>query len=384
MARRRAALCAFFLLQGIAMASWVTRTPAIRDALGASVAEMGMVLLGLAVGSMTGILAAGRLVTLWGTRRLALLGLALIVASLAVMAAGVAAGWAPLVAAGLLCFGLGMGLAEIAVNVEGAEVERLTARPLLHALHGFFSLGTVAGALLGIGLTAVDFPVPWHLLLVMAGSIPVLLAYRDAIPARLGMAERRDAAPTTEAPKPESKLLLIGLVVLAMALAEGAANDWLPLLMVDEHGLSPTHGSLVFLGFAAAMTAGRFGGGAFLRRHGPAAVLRASALLAALGLALVIFATNPVLAGAAGLLWGLGAALGFPVALSAAGQSGPDPAARVRVVATAGYVAFLVGPPLLGFVGEEFGLRRAMLLVLALVLVAAVVAPAARPSALRR
>lgn len=162
-----------------------------------------------------------------------------------------------------------------------------------------------------------------------------------------------------------------------MALAEGAANDWLPLLMVDGHGLDATMGSLVFVGFAAAMTLGRFSGGFFLDRFGRAAVVRASAVSGAVGLLLVIFSDNAAVAATAVLFWGLGASLGFPVALSAAGDSGPDQTARVSLVAIIGYVAFLVGPPALGFLGDHYGLRSAMVAVLVFVAAAILIAPAA-------
>lgn len=175
----------------------------------------------------------------------------------------------------------------------------------------------------------------------------------------------------------DRRLLLIGAIVLAMALAEGAANDWLPLLMVDGHGLDAAAGSLVYVGFAAAMTLGRFGGTFFLSRHSRATVVRASAVSGALGLCLVIFSDNTVVAAAAVLFWGLGASLGFPVALSAAGDSGPAETARVGLVATIGYIAFLVGPPTLGFLGDHYGLRPAMVVVLAFVAAAAFAAPAA-------
>jgi fucose permease len=162
-----------------------------------------------------------------------------------------------------------------------------------------------------------------------------------------------------------------------MALAEGAANDWLPLLMVDGHGLDATVGSLVYVGFAAAMTLGRLCGTFFLVRFGRATVLRASALSGALGLVLVIFSDNVVVAATSVVFWGLGASLGFPVALSAAGDSGPDQTARVSLVAIIGYIAFLVGPPALGFLGDHYGLRTAMIAVLVFVASAIFIAPAA-------
>ena len=117
------------------------------------------------------------------------------------------------------------------------------------------------------------------------------------------------------------------------------------------------------------MTIGRFAGGGFISRFGRVPVLRVSIIAGAVGMALVIVIDSQWVAAAAVVLWGLGASLGFPVALSAAGESGVDSARRVSLAATVGYVAFLVGPPVIGFVGEHHGLRAA--LVLPLILVAA-------------
>ncbi|MDR9830324.1 MFS transporter, partial [Vibrio sp. FNV 38] len=109
------------------------------------------------------------------------------------------------------------------------------------------------------------------------------------------------------------QLLLIGVVVLAMAFAEGSANDWLPLLMVDGHGFSPTSGSLIYAGFTLGMTVGRFTGGWFIDRYSRVAVVRASALMGALGIGLIIFVDSAWVAGVSVVLWGLGASLGFPL-----------------------------------------------------------------------
>ncbi|MFC8420355.1 MFS transporter [Streptomyces sp. NPDC057236] len=379
--RRRTALFLFFLMPGLSISSWVTRTPDIRDQLGASTAQMGIVLFGLSVGSMLGILGSGALVARFGTRPVMGAGTALVILSMAVIGCGALWSSAPVVTAGLFLSGAGMGGAEVAINIDGAEVERITGRTVLPTLHGFFSLGTVVGASLGILCTAVGFPVHWHLGAVAAVTAALFAHALRSIPH--GVGRTRDAKRTGDGAKPrrpavrrDPRLLLIGGIVLTMALAEGAANDWLPLLMVDGHGMDPALGSAVYAGFAAAMAIGRFGGGFFIDRFGRAPVVRASAVSAALGLAVVIFADNAFLAGAAVLLWGLGASLGFPLALSAAGDSGPDPAARVSLVAMIGYVAFLVGPPGLGFLGDHYGLRTAMTVVLAFVAVAVFLAPA--------
>jgi fucose permease len=376
--KRRNALFALFLLPGLAWSSWITRTPDVRDQLSASTAEMGLILFGLSIGSILGVLASGVLTVRLGAKPVIGIGVTLVVASMFVVGIGTAAALPVVVALGLFVFGAGMGAAEIAMNIEGAEIERLLGVSVLPALHGFFSLGTVIGSVFGIVSTAVDFPVLWHLAIVGSVALIVVLVFFRVIPAGTG----RSAAPTETARVSsarvwtDKRLLLIGVIILAMAMAEGSANDWLPLLMVDGHGFSATSGSIIFTAFAVAMTVGRLCGGWFLDRFGPTKVVRVCVVLAGVGLALVIFADNQLVAGAAVVLWGLGASLGFPVTISAAGESGPDSAARVSLVATIGYVAFLVGPPLLGFIGDANGLRSAMIVVLGLVVVAVFLTPA--------
>ncbi|MFD4023134.1 MFS transporter [Streptomyces sp. NPDC058576] len=385
--RWRAALFLFMLATGVSMASWVARTPAVRDALEVSTGSMGLVLFGLSIGSMAGVLVSGGLVRKHGGRLVITLGAGLLVAGLLVIASGAALEVSGGVFGGLALFGAGMGLAEVAFNIEGAAVERMLGRPVLPVLHGCFSLGTVVGALLGMGLTAVRFPVGWHLAAVALAVAAAGVWTVRAVPAGTGRepAETGDGGRTgglraQAAVWRDRRLVLIGLIVLAMAFAEGSANDWLPLLMVDGHGTSATAGSLTFMLFAAAMTTGRFTGGPLLVRYGPAAVVRASAVVAAVGVALVVFSSSAPLAGAAVVLWGLGASLGFPVTVSAAGEgAGPgDASARVAAVSTAGYAAFLVGPPSLGFLADHVGLRNAMLVVLVLLGGAALITGALR------
>ncbi|UCA54057.1 MFS transporter [Streptomyces sp. WA6-1-16] len=393
--RRRAALFLFMLATGVSMASWVARTPAVRDALEVSTGAMGLVLFGLSIGSMAGVLASGGLVRRHGGRLVITVGAGLLVAGLLVIAGGAALEVSGGVFGGLALFGAGMGLAEVAFNIEGAAVERAVGRPVLPVLHGCFSLGTVVGALLGMGSTAVRFPVGWHLAAVALAVAAAGVWTVRAVPAGTGR-EERDAEGAGGAESRDGgraggggwraqvavwrdrRLVLIGLIVLAMAFAEGSANDWLPLLMVDGHGTGATAGSLTFMLFAVAMTTGRFTGGPLLVRYGPAAVVRVSAVVAAAGVALVVFSSSALLAGAAVVLWGLGASLGFPVTISAAGEGVRDASARVAAVSTAGYAAFLVGPPSLGFLADHVGLRNAMVVVLVLLGGAALITGALR------
>lgn len=367
--RRKIALFVYFFIPGLALASWVTRTPAIRDAIGASIAQMGMVLAGLSVGSMCGVLLAGRIIQKRGTRFTMMLGLSMVCLSLLTMGAGAVTGLQPLVGLGMAFFGWGMGTAEISINMDAAVVEHESGQHVMHILHGCFSLGTLLGALLGLAANAIHIPVIAHLSGTFVVISLLLWRFSAHIPAGLGMKGSEEKASATTATAPTSvwrdtRVLMIGLVVFAMALTEGAAYDWLPILLVDEHGFSAALGSMIFVVFAAMMTLGRFGGSFLLKRFGRLVVVRASIMLAAAGVAFIALGHNQTLAGLAVMCWGLGAALGFPVALSAAAEGGGQMGERVKAVATIGYVALLVGPPILGFVGQTFGLRGAMLLVL--------------------
>jgi MFS family permease len=148
--------------------------------------------------------------------------------------------------------------------------------------------------------------------------------------------------------------------------------------MTTDHGAPEAVGSLVFTGFALAMFVGRSAGTPLVARFGRAPVVRVCAAVGVVGVLLVVVSPNPVLTAAAAGVWGLGIALGFPLAISAAGDHPTDGDRRVSVVATAGYVAFLAGPPALGFLGEHLGLQAAMLVPAGLLVVALLAAPATR------
>lgn len=379
--RHRAALFATSTMTGFGSASWITRTPAIRDALGASIEAMGIVILGLSIGSMIGILGAGVLVRRLGTRPLIVLGGVLPVVGMLLVALSAPAQLAAGVWGGLFLIGFGSGVAEIGLNVEAAAVERRIGRPVVPLLHACFSLGTVLGGVAGIAVTAARTPVLTHLL----GATVVMAALAAFAAVNLRPVPRvAPEASSAAAPAPRLRavltvqVLLIAVITLAMAFAEGAASDWLPLLMTTDHGAPEAVGSLVFTGFALAMFVGRTAGTPLVARFGRAPVVRVCAAVGTVGVLLVVVSPSPVLTAAAAGVWGLGIALGFPLAISAAGDHPTDGDRRVSVVATAGYIAFLAGPPALGFLGEHLGLQAAMLVPAALLVVALLAAPATR------
>jgi MFS family permease len=164
-----------------------------------------------------------------------------------------------------------------------------------------------------------------------------------------------------------------------MAFTEGTGNDWLAVAMIDGYGAVPVIGPLTFATFLAAMTLGRWFGPNLIDKFGRVPVVRTSAVVALVGLILVVFGHFIPVAFVGAVLWGLGAALGFPVGMSAAADDPKMSAARVSVVASIGYTAFLAGPPLIGFLGDHVGVLRALTVAAGLLALAAVIAGTTRP-----
>jgi fucose permease len=175
------ALFMFFFIPGLLMASWATRTPAIRDILSVSTAEMGIVLFGLSIGSMSGILCSAWLVKRFGTRTVIRTTMCCAVAGMLVLSVALWFASPVLFALGLTVFG-SFGAAEVSINVEGAAVEREMNKTVLPMMHGFYSLGTLAGAGVGMALTALGIAANLHILLAaLVCIVPILTGIR-AIP----------------------------------------------------------------------------------------------------------------------------------------------------------------------------------------------------------
>lgn len=177
----------------------------------------------------------------------------------------------------------------------------------------------------------------------------------------------------------ERRTLLIGIFTLAFAFAEGTANDWISVAVIDGYDAPAAIGTLGFAVFLSAMTAGRWFGPALLDRYGRVPVVRALTLLAVAGLLLFVFGGVTPVAFVGAVLWGAGVSLGFPVGMSAGADDPARAASRVSVIASIGYCAFLAGPPLVGFLGQQFTVLRALTSVAVLLALAALIAGNTRP-----
>jgi MFS family permease len=368
-----------FATLGVMNASWAARIPQVKAQLGLSASQLGLVLLAIAVGSLISLPGAGPLVVRLGSRRTVRAVAFLAAAGLASVAIG-ARGETAAVVVGLFVMGMAAGVWDVAINVQGTVVEQRLARSLMPRFHAWFGIGTVIGAVVGLGMVAAHVSVTIDLVLV-ACAVPVVVwtATRGYVPDREHLEPHEHGAARSHNAWRERRTLLIGLLVLAFALTEGSGNDWISVSMIQGHHVAPVLGTLAYGLFLAALTAGRWHGPHVLDRLGRVRTLRLLVALAVAGLLVFVLTPWTPLAFLGAALWGVGASLGFPIGMSAGADQPALAAPRVGVITSIGYVAFLGGPPLIGLVASWLGLPHALALVIVPLLPAAVIATVAAP-----
>ena len=389
--RWRTAVFAIFLASGLSISTWAARVPDIKDAVGVDNAQLGLMLLAGGVASIIGISLSSVVMMRFGVRRGMLWSMILFAAGVAIIGLGADVLASPgVVTIGLLLWGFGNGSVDVMMNVEGAAIEKQSGRTILPLFHAFFSFGTVVGAGLGAAAIFLGINVVIHLIIVAAVIVAIAFTSVANVPVR-----EDQAGIPQPADKPgwrkrlhlslsawrEPRTYALGLILLGMSFAEGGANDWLALGVVEGHGAAAALGAAGLAVFSVSMTIVRMFGGPLVDRFGRVATLRVLALTATAGLLLFILApwTPLVFVGAA--LWGAGVSLGFPLGLSAAADDPDGAAARVSATATIGYIAFLAGPPLLGLISEHVGLLNALYILVALIAASGIASSAARPIA---
>lgn len=383
----RNALFVVFTINGLGFSTWLARVPAIRDGLDISTSEVAALLFTGALGAVSGLVFSSHIIAWIGQRNTILFFGLLGLAGLAGI--GIGSSWVSsyaLTVVAIIMAGAGNGIADVAMNVEGAAVERVLSRNIMPWFHAFWSLGTVAGAGLSALMSFLGIGIAPHTLVMAVIMAPVLwfvsrvLSEDTGSRDQDGIEEKSTLADRLRVWK-EPRTLAIGVIALGMAFAEGSANDWLALAIVDGRDQTNAIGALWFGFFTVGMMAGRIGGVYVLDTFGRVPVLQWSAAMAIAGLALVILIEQPAWSAVGALMWGLGSSLGFPVGMSAAADEPKGSAARVSAVATVAYGAFLIGPPLIGGLGASVGILAALWVVVVVIAMAFFAAPAAKPPA---
>ncbi|SDQ12662.1 MFS transporter [Leucobacter chromiiresistens] len=368
-----------FALLGFGFGSWLGRIPALRDHLGASTLEMSWLGLSLALGSLTGLVFSGRTVSWLGPRRTLAIGIS---GQTLALPAAAALFWVDATAPAIAClvvYGLMFGTSDVAMNVSGAGAERALGKPRMPLLHAAYSLGSVSAMGVSALAETSGIIVPVHLgatyalILVAAvlalphlppgndeASAPERPASVHTGPTRLPAATDLDAAPGgSYSPWLQPRILVIGLIAMSMALAEGTASDWLPLALADGRRFANESAALTLGVFFVSMTLVRIAGSWLLIRFGRVRVLQGGAILVIAGLGLVILVPFAWVSVVGAVFWGVGCALGFPIGISAAADHPATATRDVAAVSAIAYTAFLLGPMGIGFLGEHLGLLHA-------------------------
>ncbi len=365
-----------FAAHGFVFASWAVRVPAIKQQTGASAAALGLALLGLSAGAVATMLVAGTLCRRFGSQRVTVISCAALSVTLVLPAlarSAVALGLA------LLVFGAAYGCLNVAMNSIAVDLVAALRRPVMPYFHAAWSFGGLAGAALG-GLLAPHLSPVRHLLLVaLAGLVIASLAARTLLtsvgpppPASVRSAEPQ-AVPAWRRMLETSRVVgLFGLIALCAAYDEGAIGDWGALHLRQDLKVSAGLAAAGYAAFALAEATGRLSGAALLERLGRARVLAMGGLTASAGMLAAALAPDVWLALVGFAATGLGLANLFPAAISRAGLlAGSD---GVALTSMLGYSGFLLGPPAIGFLASEFGLRVGLTTLAFLALAAAVIA----------
>ena len=347
---QRFAIPSLFILLGMVYASWAARIPSIRDGLQLEAATLSVVLLCGGIGSVLSFPLAAWLNAHYGARRSAWYGgIGLLIA---LPCTGLAPNL-PLLMLAMAMVGVGSGCFDVAINALGAAAEKRAGRSIMSLLHAWFCVGTFSGALLGSAMAGAGVSPAWHF-----GALALLLL------ALLRWCYRSlpdDRTPRLRGDRlfvmPHGPLIVLGLIAFCGAIVEGSTADWSGVYMKDALGAGDGIAPLAFAGFTGMMLLARLIGDRLKEYMGARRVVGFGALIAAVGIFIAVGADAIPLAIAGFALAGGGVAMVFPFVFSAAGRHGPTALAGV---ATLGYSGGLIGPPVVGFLAQGWGLQSAI------------------------
>lgn len=387
--RLRALVLVAYCINGFSLSAWNVRLPAIGDQVGLDAGGLGRFLMANALGTLVTIPLAGRWVQRAGAPRAyagATVGFVVAYAGLA-LCLHIRSVTGLLVAA--VVHGAAFALTNVPQAVLGTEAERRVGRTILPQFHAAYSIAAAGGAALG-GLAAGVGLGPAPQLVVLAvlaalarGAVGVALRTEGALPLRVVPVDTD--APTARSAHSsrrggvwlETSTLLLGTVVFGAALSEGTANNWMAPLAVAELGVDEARAAMFVSVFLVAQTVGRLAGGPLVDRLGRSTTLVASAVVSAVGVIAVSGAPVLWVAWAGAAVWGLGAALAVPVAVSIAAGQGRS-AERIAAVTSLSSLANVAGPPLIGSAADLVGLPWAIGAVAVVLVAGAVAGRAAR------
>ena len=367
------AIFGVFFFESSVIGQWIPRIPDIKTALALSDAALGLALLSMPLGTLIGFAVAGKIIESTGLRSACRVFMP--VWALLFIGPALTQTFFQLSIA-LIISGVAVGMIETAMNTEAARIEKASGKRLMSRCHGFWSLGTMIGALTGGALAHWGLSTQTHFMIMMpliavcgfaaASALPVMTsAPSTVLPEGFNHYPEQVSAPEAASKLirlPERAILLLCIMPLGIMMVEGAFIDWSAVFMRDIMAAGPWLIAIMYSSFSIVMAAVRMFGDTLANRYGDLVIVRVSGIAATLGIALFALAPSTPWAFLAAALSGAGVAIVFPLAVTAAanrpGRSSADNVAALNMIA---FSAFLIAPPIIGFLSEAFGLRIALL-----------------------
>jgi len=357
------AIFGVFFLESAVLGNWIPRIPDFKSNLGLSDAALGFCLLAIPLGTIIGLLVAGRIIDRTGLRR----GCQLFLPAWALSFVFPAFASSQLVfMLFLFISGVAVGLVEVAMNTEADRLEQVLAKRIMSRCHGFWSLGSLAGAMTGGLLAHAGVSVSMHFLIVM----PLIALLGWWMATRLPTAATLEDSGESNTPAesnalfrlPSRFVLLLCVMPMGAMVVEGAFIDWSAVFVKSVLDASPLLISIIYSFFAIVMATVRMFGDAIGDRYAPKLIVQVSGVSAALGIAVFALSTNSAMAMLGAAISGMGVAIVYPLAVTAAARRPGSAADNVAAITMISFSAFLLAPPVIGFLSESFGLRIALLI----------------------
>ena len=366
------AIFGVFFLESMVFGNWIPRIPDIKDKLGLSDAGLGVSLLAIPLGTLIGLMFAGQIIERIGLRRACQWFLP---------------GWAfaftfvPFANSQIMLIvvlffsGAVLGLIEVAMNTEADRIEQAMQVRIMSRCHGFWSLGSLSGALCGGLFGQFAVPMITHFVIIMpllglAGYYVASCLPRTAKPVNV-----EDDVSKPLFTIPSKAILLLCIMPMGSMVVEGAFIDWSAVFVRSVLDASPLVISIIYSFFAIVMAAVRLSGDAIGKRFGAKLIVQASGIASAVGIALFALSPNVPFAMFAAAISGMGVAIVYPIAVTASARRPGSAADNVAAITMVSFSAFLVAPPIIGFLSDFFGLRTALLLLVPVALMSALLAP---------
>lgn len=352
----RIATCIFFFICGLTYSSWTCRIHDLKAFFSLNNAELGSVLFALPIGLLTSLPISGWMVTKYKSRRV-LIAAGILFPLILCMIGLITHIWQLVIV--LFCFGFLNNVFEVAMNTQAVGIESLYGRSIMASFHGLWSLAGFSGVAIGTLAINLQWPLWMHYVIIgVLCWIMVMISYKNLLPED----EASESQPLFA--KPDYNILKLGFIAFASLITEGTMFDWSGVYFQKVVTVPETLTTVGSIAFMATMAAGRFTADTLVTKYGVSKILQCSGVISTSGLLLAVIFPNIYTSTIGFLMVGVGVSSVVPLVLAIAGKSKTlAPGIAIAAVSTVGFLGFLIGPPLIGFIAQATSLRWSFTLI---------------------